>query len=76
MDNITFDYKQVLVLNNFMTDQGKILSRRVNKLTAKQQRDLNRAIKQARVLAIVPFLNQNIDEIFFVFFDFLYLIGN
>ena len=59
MDNITFDYKQVLVLNNFMTDQGKILSRRVNKLTAKQQRDLNRAIKQARVLAIVPFLNQN-----------------
>ena len=61
MDNITFDYKQVLVLNNFMTDPGKILSRRANKLTAKQQRDLNRAIKQARVLAIVPFLNQNID---------------
>lgn len=61
MDNITFDYKQVLVLNNFITDQGKILSRRVNKLTAKQQRDLNRSIKQARVLAIVPFLNQNIE---------------
>jgi small subunit ribosomal protein S18 len=61
MDNITFDYKQVLVLNNFITDQGKILSRRVNKLTAKQQRELNRSIKQARVLAIVPVLNQNIE---------------
>nr|AID67488.1 ribosomal protein S18 [Prasinococcus sp. CCMP1194] len=61
MDNIKFDYKQTLVLNNFITDQGKILSRRVNKLTAKQQRELNCAIKQARVLAILPFLNQNLD---------------
>jgi small subunit ribosomal protein S18 len=59
MDNITFDYKQVLLLNTFITDQGKILSCRANKLTVKQQRQLNRAVKQARILAIVPFLNQN-----------------
>ena len=37
--------------------QGKILSRRVNRLTLKQQRLITIAIKQARILSLLPFLN-------------------
>nr|YP_009340873.1 ribosomal protein S18 [Palmophyllum crassum]BAW34820.1 ribosomal protein S18 [Palmophyllum crassum] len=53
-----FDYKNISLLQNYITEQGKILPRRMNNLTSKQQRDLTHAIKQARVLALLPFLNQ------------------
>jgi small subunit ribosomal protein S18 len=51
------DYKNVGLLRKFISEQGKILSRRVNRLTAKQQRAMTRAIKAARILALLPFLN-------------------
>jgi len=41
----------------FISEQGKILSRRVNRLTLKQQRLITIAIKQARILSSLPFLN-------------------
>ncbi len=53
----TIDYKNVGLLRKFISEQGKILSRRVNRLTSKQQRAMTRAIKAARVLALLPFLN-------------------
>ena len=37
--------------------QGKILSRRVNRLSLKQQRLITIAIKQARILSLLPFVN-------------------
>ncbi|MBD2462627.1 30S ribosomal protein S18 [Oscillatoria sp. FACHB-1407] len=52
------DYKDVDLLRKFITERGKILPRRITGLTAKQQRDLTKAIKQARVLALLPFINQ------------------
>lgn len=51
------DYKNVGLLRKFISEQGKILSRRVNRLTSKQQRAMTRAIKAARILALLPFLN-------------------
>nr|YP_009667919.1 ribosomal protein S18 [Radula japonica]QCW58694.1 ribosomal protein S18 [Radula japonica] len=51
------DYKDINLLRRFISEQGKILSRRINRLTAKQQRLLTLAIKRARVLALLPFLN-------------------
>lgn len=51
----TFDYKQVELLRKFMTSRGKILSRSRTGVTAKQQRQLTRAIKRARILALLPF---------------------
>lgn len=52
------DYKDVDLLRKFITERGKILPRRITGLTAKQQRDLTKAIKQARILALLPFVNQ------------------
>ena len=56
---ISFDYKNVKTLKKFITEQGKIQPRRLTKLTAKQQRALTRAVKQARILALLPFMGQN-----------------
>ncbi|HEY9689368.1 MAG: 30S ribosomal protein S18 [Oscillatoriales cyanobacterium] len=52
------DYKDVDLLRRFITERGKILPRRVTGLTAKQQRDLAVAIKRARILALLPFINK------------------
>jgi small subunit ribosomal protein S18 len=52
------DYKDVDLLRKFITERGKILPRRITGLTAKQQRDLTQAIKRARILALLPFINQ------------------
>lgn len=51
------DYKDVDLLRKFVTERGKILPRRLTGLTAKQQRDLTLAIKRARVIAMLPFIN-------------------
>jgi len=54
-DKIEPDYKDPLRLRNFMTEQGKIVSRRVSGVCAKHQRRLTRAIKRARTVALLPF---------------------
>jgi small subunit ribosomal protein S18 len=52
------DYKDVDLLRKYITERGKILPRRITGLTAKQQRDLTVAIKRARIVALLPFINQ------------------
>lgn len=52
------DYKDVDLLRQFITERGKILPRRITGLTSKQQRDLTQAIKRARLVALLPFVNQ------------------
>lgn len=52
------DYKDVDLLRKFITERGKILPRRITGLTAKQQRDVTLAIKRARLVALLPFINQ------------------
>nr|UDF85185.1 ribosomal protein S18 [Pittosporum anomalum]UDF85440.1 ribosomal protein S18 [Pittosporum crassicaule] len=51
------DYRNMSLISQFISEQGKILSRRVNRLTLKQQRLITIAIKQARILSLLPFLN-------------------
>ncbi len=51
------NYKDIELLRKFITERGKILPRRVTGLTAKQQRDLAKAVKQARYMALLPFIN-------------------
>lgn len=55
----TIDYKNVLLLRSLITAEGKILPRRINKLTAKQQRSVQKAIKSARIMGLVPFINKS-----------------
>jgi small subunit ribosomal protein S18 len=52
------NYKDVDLLRKYITERGKILPRRITGLTAKQQRDLTTAIKQARIIALLPFINK------------------
>ena len=51
------DYKDVDLLKKFITERGKILPRRLTGLTAKQQRDLTNAVKRARIVALLHFVN-------------------
>nr|YP_010891224.1 ribosomal protein S18 [Peperomia latifolia]WJK72674.1 ribosomal protein S18 [Peperomia latifolia] len=51
------DYRNMSLISRFISEQGKILSKRVNRLTLKQQRLITIAIKQARILSLLPFLN-------------------
>ena len=50
------DYKDVETLKQFVGDRGKINPRRHTGLNAKHQRELRRAIKRARNLALLPFV--------------------
>lgn len=49
------DYKDVETLQNYITDRGKILPRRVTGTCAMHQRAVTKAIKRARVVALLPF---------------------
>ena len=49
------DYKDVALLRRFISDRGKIRSRRVTGLTPKQQRQVAIAIKNAREMALLPY---------------------
>ena len=51
------DYKDVDLIKKFITERGKIIPRRLTGLTAKQQRDLTNAVKRARIVALLPFVN-------------------
>ncbi|GAA2497830.1 30S ribosomal protein S18 [Streptomyces thermolineatus] len=48
------DYKDTDLLRRFVSDRGKIRSRRVTRVSAQQQRLLARAIKNAREMALLP----------------------
>nr|YP_010290345.1 ribosomal protein S18 [Anarthria humilis]YP_010290388.1 ribosomal protein S18 [Anarthria humilis]ULQ64111.1 ribosomal protein S18 [Anarthria humilis]ULQ64155.1 ribosomal protein S18 [Anarthria humilis] len=50
-------YSNLILICRFISEQGKILKRRKNRLTLRQQRKITIAIKQARILALIPFLN-------------------
>ncbi len=50
------DYKDVAILNKFVTDRGKILSRARTGICSKHQRVVTRAIKHARHVALLPFV--------------------
>lgn len=49
------DYKDTALLRRFISDRGKIRSRRVTGLTVQQQREVARAIRNAREMALLPY---------------------
>ncbi|WP_431038797.1 30S ribosomal protein S18 [Streptomyces sp. P6-2-1] len=49
------DYKDTDLLRKFLSDRGKIRSRRVTRVSAQQQRQLATAIKNAREMALLPY---------------------
>ena len=54
------NYKNIALLRQFITAQGKILSRPVSQFTSKQQRKIARYIKYARILSFLPFVSNDL----------------
>ena len=53
------DYKDVDTLGQFITERGKILPRRITGVTYRHQKQLSRAIKKARHMALLPFVAED-----------------
>ena len=50
------DYKDVKLLQRFISERGKIVPSRITAVSAKKQRELARAIKRARYLSLLPYV--------------------
>ncbi len=50
------DYKDTKLLQRFISERGKIVPSRITAVSAKKQRELARAIKRARYLALLPYV--------------------
>jgi len=51
------DYKNIKLLNKFVSERGKIMPRRITSISSKKQRELAKEIKRARALALMPFID-------------------
>jgi small subunit ribosomal protein S18 len=52
------DFKNAELLKRFISERGKILSRRITGTSAKYQRELAKAIKNARHMALLPYVKE------------------
>jgi small subunit ribosomal protein S18 len=60
-DNIKYiDYKDVKLLQRYVTEQGKIIPKRITGTSAKYQRQLALAIKRARHMALLPYVSDTV----------------
>ncbi len=50
------DYKDVKLLQRFLSERGKIVPSRITAVSAKKQRELAQAIKRARFMALLPYV--------------------
>ncbi len=59
-NNIAYiDYREEKQLIKFLTEQGKIIPKRISGTCAKHQRQLSRAVKIARQLSLIPYIIEN-----------------
>ncbi len=62
-DDIEYvDYKDINLLRKFMSERAKIRARRVNGNNPRQQRELARAVKNAREMALLPYTNRVVQQ--------------
>lgn len=55
-DAPVIDYKDIRLLQRFVSERGKMVPSRITAVSAKKQRELARAIKRARFLALLPYV--------------------
>jgi small subunit ribosomal protein S18 len=55
LDKMLVDYKNPSLISKFTSESGRILSLRITGICTKHQRALKKAVKRARMLAILPF---------------------
>jgi len=56
LDGVKIDYKDIELLRQYVTKFGKIVPRYYSGVSLKKQKDLARAIKRARTMALLPFV--------------------
>ncbi len=57
---LKIDYKDVRLLQRFITERGKIIPRRMSGTCARHQRQLTRVLKRARQIALLPFASETV----------------
>ncbi|MGB0625434.1 MAG: 30S ribosomal protein S18 [Alphaproteobacteria bacterium] len=50
------DFKDTKLLSRYISERGKIVPSRITAVSAKKQRELSRAIKRARFMALLPYV--------------------
>ncbi len=55
-DLLVVDYKDIKFLSRYVSERGKIIPSRVSGIPIKKQREIAKAIKRARILALMPFV--------------------
>ncbi len=55
-DAPVIDYKDVRLLQGFVSERGKIVPSRITAVSAKKQRELAQAIKRARQIGLLPYI--------------------
>lgn len=58
----TIDWKDTKTLSRFVSEKGKITPRRVSYVSHKKQRELATAIKRARFMGLMPYVNMELDS--------------
>lgn len=57
-EGIAIDFRDTRTLGKFVSERGKIIPARISAVSAPKQRKLAQAIKRARVLALIPYLQR------------------
>ena len=55
-NGLKIGYKDVKLLSRYVSEKGKIIPSRITSVSAKKQRELARAIKRARYIALLPYV--------------------
>ncbi|MDR1488834.1 MAG: 30S ribosomal protein S18 [Holosporales bacterium] len=58
LDLLEIDYKDIRSLSKYISERGKIIPSRVSNIPIKRQREIAKAIKRARILALIPFVSE------------------
>jgi len=58
-DKNIIDYKNLGYLKKYISEAGKLIPSRVSGLTASEQRKMNKAVKTARFLALIPYCDNH-----------------
>ncbi|MCB1531984.1 MAG: 30S ribosomal protein S18 [Alphaproteobacteria bacterium] len=61
-DGQAIDWKDVRTLGNYISERGKIVPSRITAVSQKKQRELAKAIKRARFMGLMPYVNNDMDS--------------
>ncbi|MEM7679878.1 MAG: 30S ribosomal protein S18 [Pseudomonadota bacterium] len=59
---LTIDWKDTRTLSKFISERGKIVPSRITAVSQKKQRELSKAIKRARFMGLLPYVNNDNDN--------------